>query len=111
VDELDRSDQLRLLQFICSFAWADLEVRPEERSFVEHLVEKIGLNDEDRELVEGWLKVPPSPEAVDPISIPPDQRKLFLTLIEGVILSDGEIAPEERENFALLRDLLDPTHS
>lgn len=108
LDELNRADQLRLLKFICSFAWADLEIHPKERIFVEHLVAKIGLDDEERAEVEGWLKVPPSPESIDPTSIPPEQRKLFLNSIEGVILSDGEIAPEERENFALLKDLLDP---
>ncbi len=108
MDELNRADQLRLLKFICSFAWADLEVRHEERSFVENLVGRLGLDDEDRAKVEEWLTIPPSPEAVDPATIPLDQRKIFLNSIEGVILSDGEIAPEEHENFALLKDLLDP---
>lgn len=109
VEELDRADQLRLLKFICSFAWADLEIRPEERSFVEHLVARIGLDDEERAEVEEWLQAPPSPEGIDPTLIPTSQRRLFLNSIEGVILSDGEVAPEERENFALLKELLDPT--
>jgi hypothetical protein len=52
------------------------------------------------------MAVPPSPEAVDPTRIPLAQRKLFLDSIEGVILSDGEVAPEERENLALLKELL-----
>ena len=108
MDELNRADQLRLLKFICSFAWADLEVRPEERSFVENIVVRLGLNDEERAKVEEWLTAPPSPDAIDPNTIPPGQREIFLNSIEGVILSDGEIAPEERDNFALLKDLLDP---
>jgi hypothetical protein len=107
MDELNRADQLRLLKFICSFAWADLEVRPEERSFVEHLVAKIGLSDEERTEVDGWLRIPPNPESIDPTAIPSNQRKLFLTTIDALIRADGEISPEELENFALLKDLLD----
>jgi hypothetical protein len=38
--------------------------------------------------------------------IPAAHRKIFLDSIEGVIVSDGEIAPEESESFALLTELL-----
>jgi len=106
IDQLDRQDRLRLVKFVCSFAWADLEIRPEERLFVDHIVRSLKLDDADQERVEGWLAVPPSPESVDPTRIPLAQRKLFLDSIEGVILADGEVAPEERDNLALLRDLL-----
>jgi len=106
MDRLDREDRLRLVKFVCTFAWADLEIRPEERAFVDHIVRSLKLSDEDQSKVEGWLEVPPSPESVDPTQIPLAQRKLFLDSIEGVITSDGRVAPEERENLALLRDLL-----
>jgi uncharacterized tellurite resistance protein B-like protein len=106
MDHLTRDDRLRLVKFVCSFAWADLEIHPEERTFVDHIVQSLELNDEDQSKVEGWMAIPPSPESVDPTRIPLAQRKLFLESIEGVIISDGEIAPEERENLALLRDLL-----
>ena len=105
-DELNRADRLRLVKFVCSFAWADLTVRQEERDFVAHIVQSLRLEDEDLAKVEGWLAVPPSPESVDPMSIPAAHRSIFLDSIEGVIVADGEIAPEERENFALLKDLL-----
>ena len=106
MDQLDRDDRLRLVKFICSFAWADLEIRPEERTFVDHIVRSLDLNDEDQSKVEGWMAVPPSPESIDPTRIPLAQRKLFLDSIEGVIAADGEISPEESENLALLRELL-----
>ncbi len=106
MDQLDRNDRLRLVKFVCSFAWADLEIRPEERTFVDHIVQSLDLNDEDQSKVEGWMAIPPSPESIDPTRIPLAHRKLFLESIEGVIASDGEIAPEESENLALLRDLL-----
>ncbi len=106
LDRLDRQDRLRLVKFVCSFAWADLQVRPEERRFVDHIVHSLKLDDADQQKVEGWLAVPPSPESIDPTRIPLEQRKLFLDSIEGVILADGQVSPEERDNLALLRDLL-----
>ncbi len=104
--ELDRPSRLKLMQFVCSFAWADLEVRSGERAFVAELVRKLDLDEFERDLVKAWLEIPPPPEAVDPGLIPREHRKLFLEEIEGVIVSDGEVAPEERENLALLRELL-----
>ncbi len=106
MDQLNRDDRLRLVKFVCSFAWADLEIRPEERIFVDHIVRSLELNDEDQSKVAGWMQIPPSPESVDPTRIPLAQRKLFLDSIEGVIAADGEVAPEERENLALLKELL-----
>jgi uncharacterized tellurite resistance protein B-like protein len=106
MDELNRADGLRLVKFLCSFAWADLEIHPEERSFVDHIARSLKLNDEDQSKVEGWMAVPPRPESIDPTRIPVAQRKIFLDSIEGVIASDGKVAPEERENLALLKALL-----
>jgi hypothetical protein len=107
LEDLNRNDRRRLLKFVCSFAWADLQVRPEEREFVTKIVDRMGMDEDERAEVEEWLKSPPSPEAVDPMQIPLAQRKIFLDSIEGVIVADGEISDEERENFLLLKDLLD----
>ena len=104
--DLSRRDRQRLMKFICSFAWADLQIRPEERQFVARIVTRLGLDEVERAEVEEWLTLPPNPEAVDPTQIPLAHRELFLDSIEGVIVSDGEVSPEERENFALLKDLL-----
>jgi hypothetical protein len=106
MEQLNRADRLQLVKFVCSFAWADLQISPEERIFVDQIVRSLKLNDEDQSKVEGWMAVPPSPESVDPTRIPSEHREIFLNSIEGVIFSDGKIAPEERENLALLRDLL-----
>ncbi len=106
LDQLDREERLQLMKFVCSFAWADLRIRPEERAFVQRTVRLLQLDSAERAAVEGWLEVPPSPESIDPTSISPTHRKLFLAAIEGVIHSDGEVADEERENFELLQELL-----
>lgn len=91
------------MKFVCSFAWADLSVHPAERTFVARLLEMLDLGEEGTAQVERWLQVPP---AVDPTAIPTEHRAVFLRAIDGVISADGEVAPEERESFDLLKDLL-----
>ena len=106
LDDLDASQRLQLMKFVCSFAWADLEVRAEERSFVARLVERLDLDARERRQVHRWLERPPLPDSVDPMTIPPTHRKSFLAAIEGVVAADGEISTEERESLAVLQDLL-----
>jgi uncharacterized tellurite resistance protein B-like protein len=106
LDDLDASQRLQLIKFVCSFAWADLEVRAEERSFVARLVERLDLDAREQRQVRRWLEHPPLPDSVDPMTIPPTHRKSFLAAIEGVVAADGEISTEERESLAVLQDLL-----
>ena len=104
--QLSTTDRLRLMKFVCSFAWADLEVRPEERVFIARLIRRLELSAEEETQVHGWLDVPPAPDSVDPTSIPAEHRRIFLAAIEGVIRSDGETSPEESDNLELFRQLL-----
>src|SRR3954468_1571878 len=69
--KLKPKDRLRLMKFVCSFVWADLEVRDSERKFVAKMVKKLKLDKSEAAQVEGWLKLPPKPEEVDPTQIPP----------------------------------------
>ena len=106
MEELSRNERLLLLKFVCSFAWADLEVRPEERAFVSEMVRRLGLDDDDRRQVDQWLEVPPRPESVDPSLVPKHHRMLFLRAAESVIAVDGEIALPEKEQLVLFAQLL-----
>jgi hypothetical protein len=103
--ELTREDRLRLMKFVCAFAWADLEVKDSERRFVERLIEKLELAD-DRDQVVRWLKSPPAPEEVDPTRVPAAHRDIFLDAARKLFESDGEVDPKEREQFALLEQLM-----
>jgi uncharacterized tellurite resistance protein B-like protein len=107
LDRLNQRERMRLMKFVCSFAWADLEIRPEERDFVKNLIERLTLDDDERGKVAGWLEVPPDIESIDPTLVPHEHRRIFLGEIQGVIESDGEIAPEERENFRIFEALLE----
>ena len=105
--DLSPADRLRLMQFVCSFAWADLEVRAEERAFVRDLVHRLGLGADEQVRVQQWLEVPPEPESLDPTLVPRAHREAFVQAIVGLIESDGEVAPEESESLALFEQLLE----
>ncbi|MFP6686441.1 MAG: TerB family tellurite resistance protein [Polyangiaceae bacterium] len=106
LSELDDKERLRLMKFVCSFAWADLEVQDEERLFVKKMMEKLDLSEADRRQVQTWLQVPPAAEEVDPGEIPVVHRQLFLKTIREVIAADKVLDPDEQENLDLLEQLL-----
>ena len=106
LQSLDRTERLQLMKFVCSFAWADLEVRPEEREFVARLIRRLEMNDAETHQVHGWLKLPPRPESIDPTQIPAEHRRLLIGEIRGVIESDRDVAEEEREHLELLERLI-----
>lgn len=105
-DALSREERLRLMKFVCSFAWADLEIRDEERAFVHHLIRRLDLDRQDSAQVAGWLTVPPRAEDVDPLEIPVDHRQLFLDTVLQMAGADGELSHEEAENYNLLSQLV-----
>jgi uncharacterized tellurite resistance protein B-like protein len=105
LDKLNREERLQLMRFVCSFAWADLEVRAKERTFIKNMVRKLNLSADEAKEVNGWLEVPPPAELVDPTRIPREHRELFLSMARQIIASDGDIDPDEQENLALLEAL------
>jgi uncharacterized tellurite resistance protein B-like protein len=102
---LSREDRLRLMKFVCSFAWADLEVQDEERAFVGKMIDYLEL-DADRAQIEGWLRHPPRPEEVDPTDVPREHRELFLDAVRRLVAADDRIHPNEAETLALFEQLL-----
>ena len=106
MQKLSAKDRLRLMKFVCSFVWADLEVKDKERKFVAKMSKKLHLTEDEQAMVKGWLQVPPRPEEVDPTQIPKEHRQMFLDTMRDVITSDGEVAADEWENLALFEQLL-----
>ncbi len=104
--KLPKAERLQLMKFVCSFAWADLEIADQERRFVHKLVKKLHLDADEAKQVERWLELPPRAEEVDPNTVPHAHRSIFLNAAREVIAADGTISEEERENFALLEQLL-----
>lgn len=104
--QLDREDRLRLLRFVCSFAWADLEVQEAEKSFVLRLVQALELPPEDLHEVDMLLRVPPRPEDIDPLDVPAQHRAIFLETVRGLVMADGTVSEGEAETFELLEQLL-----
>lgn len=106
LEQLDQRERLRLVQFVCSFAWADFEIQPEERVFISRLIRRLELGEEENLRVQKWLDSPPRLDDLDPTSIPAAHRRFFVEAIEGLISADGEIADEERETFEIFQQLL-----
>jgi uncharacterized tellurite resistance protein B-like protein len=106
LDQLDRRDRLRLVEFVCSFAWADFEIRPEERVFISQLLRRLELNADEDLRVQQWLDQPSKLDDLDPTSIPAAHRRFFVEAIEGLISADGEVSDEERESFEIFKQLL-----
>ncbi len=104
--ELSREERLLLMRFVCSFAWADLEVRPQERELVGRLVRRLKLDDEEKGQVLEWLESPPLPESVDPNLVPRAHRMQFLRAVESTVAVDGEVSPEERDSLILFAQLI-----
>ncbi len=104
--KLDKKQRLLLLEFVCAFAWADLEVRDEERQFVAKLVRRMKLDPDEVAKVDGWLKLPPRPDEIDPNRVPHKHREIFIECARQLIEADGRIDPAERENFELFKQLI-----
>ena len=95
-----------LMSFVCSFAWVDLDVKPEERELVARLIRRLKLDDEEKKLVYKWLASPPPPDAVDPALVPRAHRMTFLRAVESVVAIDGEVSPEERDTLVVFAQLI-----
>jgi uncharacterized tellurite resistance protein B-like protein len=104
--QLDRRERLRLVEFVCSFAWADFEIQPEERVFIARLIKRLELDEEEDLQVQRWLESPPGIDHLDPTSIPSAHRRIFVEEIEGLIEADGEISEEEQDSFEIFKQLL-----
>ena len=104
--KLTSEERLRLMKFVCSFVWADLEVHEKEKTLVRQMVKNLHLTPDEAKMVERWLIVPPRAEEVDPAKVPLKHRELLLDSIREVIAADGRLDPAERENLDLLQQLL-----
>ena len=106
LDRLNREDRLQLMRFVCSFAWADLEITDREREFIVKMVIRLGLDEEEQVQVAQWLEVPPRADDLDPGDIPKEHRQLFLDAAKAMILSDGTVEDVEAENLVIFDQLL-----
>jgi uncharacterized tellurite resistance protein B-like protein len=104
--ELTREERMLLMRFVCSFVWADLEVKAEEREHVAQLIHRLKLEEEEERQVQQWLETPPPLGSVDPKLVPREHRMKFLRAVESVVTVDGEVSPEERESLVLFAKLI-----
>ena len=103
--KLSSGERRKLLQFVTSFAWTDLEITAGELAYIHRLVARLHLTHDETKDVERWLKTPPQPEDVDPTTIPRAHREVFLGAVKELALADGGATAEEKESLALLEAL------
>jgi uncharacterized tellurite resistance protein B-like protein len=106
LDELSAEHRLLLLQFLCAFAWTDMQVNANERKFIERLMTRFDLSEEDRDQVGEWLALAPAPSSVEPNRVPVEHRHTFVEAVRALIYSDGGVDVEEREHFEKLKQAL-----
>lgn len=106
LDKIDRATRLRLLRIVAAAAWVDGEVEDRERAFVEKLLTKIPMDEDDRKTVRGYLDRPPHPAEVDPTKIPREHRETLMGLISELVHADGTVGDAELEAFHELEVLL-----
>ena len=99
LDQLDRQYRLRLMQFLCSFAWADGKVQEQEKLLIRRFAEYLDFDDEAIRNIEAWLKQAPRLEEFDMSEISQVDRVIFVEAIESVILADGRMAAKEQALF------------
>jgi len=103
---LSSEERLRLVRFLCSFAWADLDAADREKDFVRVLTRKMGVTPEESLQVEEWLAFPPDPDTVDPTEIPPEHKQVFLAQCLKMVQADGTIDSQEIELLSLFEQLI-----
>ena len=106
MSDLSAEERLRLVRFVCAFAWADLEIRKEERALILNLARNLELDEEDLQQVHGWMNNPPQLDDLDPQEIPIEQRQMFLAAAQAMVVIDGDVDPEELEILELFQALL-----
>ena len=58
--DLPREERLLLMRFVCSFAWADHRVQPQETALIARFVRRLDLDGAEVRQVEAWLEEPPA---------------------------------------------------
>ena len=100
-DELTESERIELMRFLCSFAWADGEVQPQEKIVLEQVLGGLNMSPEARAEVEPWLTTPPDVEGRELETIDDAKRAAFIDFAYEVAAADGQIAADELKHMKM----------
>lgn len=106
LEKSDRTTRLRLLRIVAAAAWVDGEVQPHERAFVEKLLAKLPMTNDERTTALGYLDTAPHPAEIDPTKIAPEYREALVKLIWQVLGADGQMTDDELTAAKELEELL-----
>lgn len=100
-NDLTAAERIELMRFLCSFAWADGEVQPQEREVLERVLGGLRLDAEARAKATTWLFTPPDMAGFDFGAIDPDKRQLFIDQAFAIAAAHGGVAPEELRHLKM----------
>lgn len=106
-----REERALLIRFVCSFAWADSEIRREERALVERLARSLGLEDDESCPTASWLDGPPGASSDDSPAVPREHRTAYLHALLSIVTADMEVSPAERAALGRFLRLSGPATS
>ena len=106
--DLSTEDRRKLLRLVCSFAWVDHDVDPDERKFILKLIERMDLSELDRRDAIAWLDEQVTAEELAGAvhDVPDAHKRLFVDMARELIKSDNTIADDEAQELALLELLV-----
>ncbi len=101
--DMGSAKKLLVLRALCGLAWSDDRVDKTEVDFVARAADEMGLDDDQRERIEGWIAVPMA--ELDARRLLRDimrglldrrDRARLLELLRQLAAADGEISAPER---------------
>ena len=106
LERLDRTTRMQLLRVLAAAAWVDGEVQDHERAFIQKVLDKLPIGQDERTAALKYLDVPPHPAEADPRKIPPEYREALVKLVWQLIGADGQVSDDEMQAVKDLEELL-----
>jgi uncharacterized membrane protein YebE (DUF533 family) len=106
-DELTEAEQIELMRFLCSFAWADGEVHDTERTVLEQVLGGLTLSPEARADAQAWLSEPPDMEGFDFGAISPEKRSAFIDQAFAVAAAHDGLGAQEIRHLKMFMTFIE----
>ncbi len=102
---MDQEQARRVCQLIAGIVIADDDLDPAEEAFIDRLIARFGLTDEDRDALFPIVAADEAAEAMK--TLPKDVSAETLELLIQAALADGKVVDVEREFLGAVAKALD----
>lgn len=105
-DSLDPATKLDLMKLVIAVIGADDEIDVRELDFVGDLIMKLDFSGDDMEVINGWLKVPPSIDELAADDVDAGHKELFLSAMDAAAMSNKKLDAAEAAALERVRKFL-----